>query len=322
MRTHKTFLILLLGLGLLLAACKPAGALQPVTLNLTYIPNVQFAPMYVGVEKGFFAEVGLDVSFIYGNEADMLAMIGAGQEQFMIASGEQVLLSRAQGMPVVNVLEWYKDYPVAVAAPESTPLASPADLAGLSIGLPGTYGANYIGFEALAKAAGLTDKDYKLESIGFTQVEALVSGQVDAVVVYIANEPVQLQARGYPVNLLRVSDHLALVGNGLVTNQQTIDKDPELVRKITDAFLKTMRYTAENPDEAFQICTQYVDNLTGDQAEVQKQVLLESIKLWQLAGYSEKSAESWENMQNLLMDLGMLANPVVVEEAYTHEFVR
>lgn len=218
----KRMIFLGLVLCLALTACIPATpepALTKVTLNLTYIPNVQFAPFYVAIEKGYFAKYGLEVSLAYGNEADMVALVGSDNQQFMIASGEQVLLSRAQGLPVISVREWYKDYPVGVASLKTSQIIEPSDFRGKVIGLPGLYGANYIGFEALAAHAGLTDADYELRSIGFTQVEALVTEQVDAVVVYLANEPVQLRARGYEIDLLRVADYLSLVGNCLVTTK-------------------------------------------------------------------------------------------------------
>lgn len=58
-------------------AAKPESTLEKVTLNLTYIPNVQFAPFYVVIEEGIFANHGLDVNLAYGNEADMVALVGS-----------------------------------------------------------------------------------------------------------------------------------------------------------------------------------------------------------------------------------------------------
>jgi NitT/TauT family transport system substrate-binding protein len=321
----KRLLFFALILCLALAACKPSSpesTITKVTLNLTYIPNVQFAPFYVAIEKGYFAKYGIEVSLAYGNEADLVALVGSDNQQFMIASGEQVLLSRAQGLPVISVREWYKDYPVGIASLKTSQISQPADLRGKVIGLPGLYGANYIGFEALAANAGLTDADYELRSIGFTQVEALVTKQVEAVVVYLANEPVQLRARGYEIDVLRVADALSLVGNCLVTNEKSLNERSELVQGMVSAMQEALAATAADPDMAYEVSRKYVENLAEDDP-IQKQVLLESIKLWQLEpDPSDVEIKRWENMQTVLLDLGLMTNQIEVREAFSDAFTK
>ena len=297
------------------------GELIPTTLTMGYIPNIQFAPIYVALEKGYFENAGYDVALAYGNEADAVALVGAGEQTFAIASGEQVLLAREQGLPVVYVAAWYQDFPVGMASLSEADIVVPENLTSQRVGIPGLYGASYIGCIALLQAGGLTEEDVDLLSIGFNQVEALATGQVDAAVIYLANEPVVLRAQGYDVNVIQVADYLELVANGLVTNEDTIAGNPRQVTAFIDALLKGIADTIENPVEAYEISEKYVENLAEADAAVQRLILAESIKLWQTdrLGYSEPAG--WINMQQVLVDMGLLENALTLEEAFTNDLL-
>ena len=316
-------------LGTWLAACAggaipvpPTRAeLRSIRMPMGYIPNVQYAPFYVADHEGYFDEAGVRVEFDYALETDAVTRVGAGESLFALASGEQILLARAQAIPAVYVMAWFQDFPVAVASPAGSGLRTPADLQGKRIGIPGLFGASYIGYRALLDSAGLADEDVMLEAIGFEQVEALLTGQVDAVVVYANNEPVQLAARGMPVDLIRVSDYVELASNGLITNESTRAQDPDLVRRLVAAVVRGIEMTLRDPDAAYRTTRSYVPGLGDSAGDVQRDVLEASLPYWESARIGLSSPEAWANMQSVLLGMGLLDFPVPLDEAFTNEFV-
>ena len=324
----RSVILVILFLALSLTACQggqaqapDSGDLTHIRLPMGYIPNVQYAPFYAAVEKGFFTEQGIEIEFDYSYETDGVALVGADELQFSIVSGEQVPIARAEGLPIVYVLAWYEKYPIAVISETSQNIIHPEDLAGKRVGLPGLFGANYVGLRALLGHAGLNEGDLTLDSVGFNQVEVLAAGTEDAVVVYVANEPVQLKAQGYDLNLILVSDYLDLVSNGIITNETTIRENPDLVRRMVAATLKGIQYTVENPQEAFETCFKFVEGLESADQETQMKVLLASIELYQTDPYGFSHAESWENMQEVLLKMDLMKEGIDLEDAYNNEFI-
>jgi NitT/TauT family transport system substrate-binding protein len=337
---RKSFHILSLFTLLLLAACGPPGPasgpdeaatesvpqppseLTHIDLGVGFIPNVQFAPFYVAQAKGFYAEEGLDLALEHGYENDFVALTAQGERQFAIASGDQVILARAQGMPVVYVMKWYQRFPVAVMALADTGIDSPEKLAGHSVGIPGLFGASYVAWEALVYAAGLDETSIRLESIGFTQAEAISQGQVDAAVVYIANEPVQLTQAGMEVNVIQVSDYIDLVSNGLITNETQIQENPELIRRLARATLRGVEYTIAHPEEAFAITRQAVPEITDEDAPTQRAVLEASIALWRSDQPGISDHQAWSDSVEFMLATGLVESPIDVDSLYTNEFVK
>jgi NitT/TauT family transport system substrate-binding protein len=311
--------------ALALTACGGAPAqpseLQHVRLPMGYIPNVQYAPFYLAVERDYFADAGFEIEFDYSFETDGVALVGAGDLPFAVVSGEQVLLGRSQGLPIVYVAAWYQGYPVAIVAKASSGISIPHDLVGTRIGLPGLFGANYIGLRALLRENAISEGDVTLDSIGFNQVQALATDQEDAVVGYVNNEPIQLAAQGYDVNVIRVSDYVDLAANGILTNEDLIAQHPDQVRAFVGAFLHGLADAIADPNAAFDVSTKYVEGLADADETVQKEILDLSIEFWKAEQLGYSDPQAWENMHEVLLDMGLITTPLDVNAAYSNEFL-
>jgi len=313
---------LLAGLpALALAGCaRPALGSVKVKIAMGYIPNVQFAPVYVAMDKGAFAAQGLQPELDYGFEQDIMALLGAGKLQFAIASGEQVILARSQGLPVVYVFNWYNRYPVSVVSLAEKGITKPEHLIGKVVGTPAFAGASYVGWLALLYAVKIKPEQVTLRNIGYTQVAALTSGQVDAAICYYMNEPVQLEQEGYKVNQILVSDYINLPPAGIVTNESTINKNADLVRKVDRAFWEGLRDTLDNPDAALASAEKHVPEISKSR-DTQRAVLAASIKLWRNDKLGMSDGQAWAQAAGFMRQAGLIPVDVKPELLYTNQFV-
>ena len=323
----KKLILITLGMALALSACSGSGStngsggLTKIRLPMGYVPNIQFAPFYVAIQKGYFRDAGIEIEFDYSYETNGVKLVGAGELPFAIASGDQVLDAREKGLPVTYVAAWYQQYPVSVVAKSDLGILIPQDLKGKKIGLPGLFGASYVGLRALLFKAKMSESNVTLDSIGFNQVDLMAAGKQDVVVVYTANEPIQLRARGIPITEIRVSDYVQLASNGILASEKVIAENPKLVRAFVGAFLKGLADTIANPDDAFKLSESFIPNFADLDAKVQKQILDTSIEEWKAdrLGYSDPKA--WENMQNVLLEAGLINQKMDLSKAFTNEFV-
>jgi NitT/TauT family transport system substrate-binding protein len=338
-------LLLLAILAVLLVACGQAPPAAPaateapaaggeglrtVTLAMSYIPNVQFAPYYVAAEKGYFREAGLDVKFDYNFENDVVQRAAGwpdSQVAFATASGTSTLLARQQGIPVQTVMTLYQQFPVVFFAKSSAGLKSAQDLVGKTVGIPGNFGESLYGLLAVRYANKLDESAIAVQEIGFTQAQAVLEDKVPVAIGYAMNEPVILRAQGEEVDVLRVADVYDLAANGIVASERLLAEEPELVRAFITASLKGLRDTLDNPDEAFELSLRSIPEAQLGDSSLQRQVLQESLPYW----YSDKTTAEglgftdvaiWRATEQFMRDAGLLAGPVEVEQAFTNEFLR
>lgn len=303
-------------------AVPSAGTPVEVSVVMGYIPHVQFAPWFVADKKGYFATEGIKVNYNWGFELDGVKLVGANQADFALLGGDQVIQARSQNIPVVFVANWYNAFPIAIFSLKEKNIATPKDLVGKKVGLPGFFGATYTGWRALLYEQGIKESDVQAQDIGFNQISAVTQGLVDAAAGYSNNEPVQLILAGKPINVIQVGEYSKLVGIGLVTNEKSIAERPQVVQRVVRAFLRGLANTNSNPQEALAISNQVVPETGGQNQKTTEAVLNASLKLWQSPrlGYSDPAA--WTASAKFMKDAGLIKNEVDVGKAFTNNFVQ
>ncbi len=319
--------LLLLIVGVLpLAGCGGGGASDnALTVGLTYIPNIQFAPFYVAQSLGYYKAAGLDVTLRHhGANEDEFGALVSGKENLIFAGGDETLQARAQGQDIVYVAEVFTKYPVALIVPSDSPIQKVSDLKGHSVGIPGKFGATWIGLLALLSSAGLKQDDVNIQTVGFTQVQALVTKKVDAVMGYLNNEPIQLQKQGMAVRTIDVASAQPLISNGLAALRGTLSAHPDQVKAFIAATLKAVDYSIAHPQEAVEISKADVPGLDDPtNAADALTVLKATLPLWEHSGKAGSSdPAAWKSMAGFMQAQGLLTNSIGdVTKAYSNDYL-
>ncbi len=296
---------------------------QNLTVGMGYIPSVQFAPFYVAQAHGYYHQAGLNVHFQYAIEPDLLRLASEGKVDLVNAGGDEVLAAGAQGLHVTYVMTEYSRFPTALFSLKSSGIRTPSQLRGHSIGIPGAYGASYVGLLALLQHAGVPKSAVRIMSIGFSQVSSVANHKVDAAVGYATNEPVEIQHEGYRINEIDVYRYADIAGAGIAAGDSEIARHPAAVRAFVRATLHGLSDTLANPAAAFSITLKAVPQLAA-QSTVQRAVLQRSLDFWRAEpghplGWIDPAI--WAKTAHLLYRYKQIPREVSPALYYTNRFI-
>lgn len=273
------------GAGLLLAA-GTAGAADPVTIQLKWVTQAQFAGYYVAQDKGFYKEADLDVTIKPGGpDIAPPQVIAGGGADVVIDWMPSALASREKGVPLVNIAQVFKKSGMMLTCRKDSGIASPADFPGHTLGV-WFFGNEYPFLSWMAKLGIPTDGGDKGVTVlkqGFN-VDPILQKQAACVSTMTYNEYWQIIDAGLTENDLIVYKYedqgVATLEDGLYVLEKNLG-DAAFVEKMArfvKASLKGWDYARQNPDEAAEIVLE--NDATGAQTEKhQKRMMGEIAKL-------------------------------------------
>ncbi len=322
-RRMTALALALVGSAVVLAACSDAEPAPEeraeLVLGLTYTPDVQFAPFYVAEARGYYEEAGVDVTLRHhGASESLFGALEAGEEDLVVAGGDEMLQARSAQVPVTTVATLYEEYPVVLIVPEDSDITAPADVAGHTVGVPGPFGETWFGLLALLAGAGLSEEDVAVEHIGFTQQAALSAGHVDAVMGFANNDAVQFAQAGVDVRTLALED-VPLVGIGLGAHDDLADDDATAA--VVAATLRGVEDVAADPEGAVDIAAEHIPGLADPAAREAALATVEATVPLYGSATGENDLALWEEMAAFLGEHGLLSGEVDVSSAVTNELL-
>jgi len=237
------------------AAAGPVAAQgrQKVTLLLNWYLYSEHAPFFLGKQRGYFEQEGIDLDIQEGRGAGVTVQaVAAGSAQFGYADVATMIKAGARGAPVVAVGVLLQTSPMAVMGFSEKNIKTPADIKGKTIVLTPGDSMSQV-WPLMMQKTGLKETDFKiLSGDAKTKMNALISGQADLTMGYVMDQPVKLlDATKKTVTTIRFADYgVNLVCSGIVVQKDFLKQNPDLVRRFMRAATKSMEAAEKDPAAA------------------------------------------------------------------------
>lgn len=296
------------------------NAPKHVPIRLMWLNQAQFAGCYFADKAGYYKNEGLNVTLEPGGmDFPAVKLVASGSDTFGITGAEQILLAREKNIRVVAVAVIFRRSPVVLFAHKDSGITKPADLIGKKVGLK--FGdSGEVVYRAMLKGAGMDSSKIEEVPVKF-DLTPFLNKSIDAVVGYVINEPIECEEKGQPVTLIWPDEYgVRFYGDTLFTTEDTIKKDPELVRKVVTQTVHGWQSAMEQPNQAI-IYTLETSNQLNEKHE--SEMLKAAIPLLKpdknVIGFMEPTV--WSSMQQLLLKQGFMKKRIDVSKAFTNDFL-
>jgi NitT/TauT family transport system substrate-binding protein len=262
-----------------------------VALTVGAIPIVDTAPIWLGKEKGFFEEEGIDLEIeVTSGGAAAVPGVVSGEFEFAFGNLVSVMVARDQGLDLRFVAngvsttgDTENDFSGVVVAGGSD-IRSPADLAGNRVGVNNLNNIGDTTIRHIVEQDGGDPEDMKFVEVGFPDAPAaLEQGNVEAAWILEPFLSAAVGNDGRVVTYNYAEFHPELDIAGYFTSAEYMDANPDIVDGFTAAMNRSLEYAQENPGEVRDIVGTY----TEIPEETRQQMILPAFR----AEFSREAAQ-------------------------------
>ncbi len=224
--------------------------LEKVTLQLQWKHQFEFAGFYAAKEKGFYKEVGLDVTIQeYSKESPPVESILDKKADYAV-SYSSIIIDYLQGKPLIFLANFFKQSPLAIVAqPE---IKQPQQLVGKKV-MGNFSGIDGISLQMIFKQFGVDPKTFFHVDSSYN-IDAFANHEVDAMSVFKTNELFLLQEHGIKYNLFDPTVYGAeFYDINLFTSEDELKQHPGRAKRFRDASIKGWEYALENQSEIIEL---------------------------------------------------------------------
>ena len=305
-----------------LSACSLPSSppkLTPVTVQLSWSHQAQFAGLYVADQERYYADEELDVNLVEGGpDTDFITPVANGTAQFGMAQPADLILARAKGLPIRSIAAIYQRSPVVFFTLADTEITRPQDFVGKKIRTAVTINQT---LQSLMAKEGIRPDQYETVSLP-SDLKKFGSGDVPVWGGFINVFVLEVQRAGYKINIISPYDSgIHFYGDVLITTDNFITRQPDTVKRFLQATLKGWRFALEHPETAGLYVQKY--NPKAD-PELEAARMIKSIPLVNTGEDSIgwMKAELWNEMAQNLREQGALNKPLDIKQVYTMQFLQ
>ncbi|NJP04410.1 MAG: ABC transporter substrate-binding protein [Chloroflexaceae bacterium] len=296
--------------------------IRTVSMRLQWIPQYQFAGYIVAKVKGYYEEAGLDVTINIGSPDFVpLPLVASGADTFGSTGADTILLARTRGIDVVALATLFQTSPVGFMVHSDAGIQTPQDFVGKHVAV--SYGDN-VETEYRALLAATDVNREQINEVPFqVNLAPFLNRRVDVWPVYITDQPNLARQQGATVDLILARDYgVMLMGDVLFTTADFAQQNPNTTRAFVTATLRGWHDALTDVEGTVAIVADYNPQLHIEHLRYEA---TETIKLIQSGagatcpGWNDDTA--WNSEQDILIELGLLEQPVPLQEAIKHDFV-